>query len=212
MKNKLKYIACVATIMTVMSCANELDNITPKNAPGFDALGGELGLSYLAKGTVYTNGFGGAYTAVDDGLGTGFQLLVYGMHESMGDVIFVPWGNNNFKFLDNPTDVKFDNGTTSDMIIGTTQPFETKLRNSRSYGATNNMLPEWVYMYALNNGMNVILESVDNTKFSGNAATKAAAMKAWAHFWKGYAYSRIGSMYVSGLILDKSFTTTVILL
>ncbi|NOT74072.1 MAG: RagB/SusD family nutrient uptake outer membrane protein [Cyclobacteriaceae bacterium] len=207
MKNKLKYFAYVTLMMTALSCADELDKVTPKIAPGFSALSGELGISYFAKGAVYINGFGGTYTTIDDGLGTGFHILVYGMHESMGDAIFAPWGNNNFKFLDNPTDFKFDDGHVSTMPIGTTQPFETKLRNNRSFGATNNMLVEWTYMYALNNGMNIILENVDKTVFGGDAATKKAALKAWAHYWKGYAYSRIGSMYVSGLVIDKSFTT-----
>ena len=211
MKNKLSYLAIVFLTLTALSCADELGKIAPKNVPTFDALSGEVGISALAKGGVYLNGFGGTYGSIDDGLGTGFQLLVYGMHEAMGDVIYVPWGNNDFKYLNNPTDIKFDDASISIMPIASVspvgQPSEVRLRNSRSYGATNSILVEWTYMYIMNNAMNVILENVDKTAFSGDAATKKATMKAWAHFWKGYAYSRIGSMYISGLIIDKSYVT-----
>ncbi|MFM2360599.1 MAG: hypothetical protein RLY16_2592, partial [Bacteroidota bacterium] len=43
--------------------------------------------------------------------------------------------------------------------------------------------------------------------FSGDAASKRAAIKAWAYWWKGYAYSRIGSIYYAGIINDQAFTT-----
>ncbi len=39
-----------------------------------------------------------------------------------------------------------------------------------------------------------------NISYNGDAATKKAALQAWAYWWKGYAYSRLGSMYLSGVI------------
>lgn len=59
-------------------------------------------------------------------------------------------------------------------------------------------------MYALNNSCNIILENVDGVTYSGDAATKKSVLKAWAYWWKGYAYSRIGSMYYAGLIRNSS--------
>jgi hypothetical protein len=208
MKNKIKYFLAVGLLALVtQACKDDLAGVKNRNAPTFDALKGEIGIKQLAKGGVYINGFGGYYSTIDDGLGTGFLLLVYGQHESMGDVIYVPWGNNNFKFLDNPTDIKLDNGTVVPCPIGVSNPIETRLRNDRAYGASNPMLIEWTYMYNLNNVCNSILANVDATAFSGNADTKKNTLKAWAYWWKGYAYSRIGSAYVGGLIIDEPYAT-----
>ncbi len=37
-------------------------------------------------------------------------------------------------------------------------------------------------------------------KFTGDADAKSKTLQAWAYWWKGYAYSRIGSLYLSGVI------------
>jgi len=207
MKNKIIAFTLLSTLLLSQACIDELAKVTLRNSATYGALSSEIGLLALAKGGVYNNGFGAQYNSIDDGLGVGFFILVYGIHESMGDNIYVPWGNNNFKFLDNPTDIKIDNGTVFPMPIGTTQPFEIKLRNDRAYGSSNPMLVEWTYMYFLNNACNILLDNVDKTTFSGDAATKKATVKAWARFWKGYAYSRLGAMYIGGLIVDKSNIT-----
>ncbi|MFT4023196.1 MAG: hypothetical protein QM664_05360 [Flavihumibacter sp.] len=57
-------------------------------------------------------------------------------------------------------------------------------------------------MYNLNNAGNTILANVDEITFTGDAATKKAVIKAWAHWWKGFAYSHIGSVYYAGIIND----------
>jgi starch-binding outer membrane protein, SusD/RagB family len=209
MKNNYFRLFLLSSMLLIgQSCQDELSKVSTQNVPTFDALNGEIGLEALAKGGIFVNGFGGSYNSINDGLGTGFQLLVYGMHEAMGDVIYVPWGNNNFKFLDNPTDITLDDGTVKLMPIGTNQPAEVKLRNDRAYGSSNPMLVEWTYMYVMNNACNILLSKVDKTTFSGDATTKKNTIKAWAYFWKGYAYSRIGSMYIAGLILDEPYKTT----
>ncbi len=59
-------------------------------------------------------------------------------------------------------------------------------------------------MYNLNNAANTLLANIDATTFSGEADTKKGVLKAWAYWWKGYAYSRIGSMYYAGIINDKA--------
>jgi hypothetical protein len=208
MKNNfINFILLSIVLVGLQACKDDLANVTNKNQPTFDALKGEIGIKALAKGGVYINGFGGSYSTIDDGLGTGFLLLVYGQHESLGDVIYVPWGNNNFKFLDNPTDITLDDGTNVPCPIGVSNPVEIKLRNDRAYGASNPMLIEWTYMYNMNNNCNSILANVDETTFSGDAETKKNVLKAWAYWWKGYAYSRIGSMYVAGLIIDEPYKT-----
>jgi hypothetical protein len=171
-------------------------------------------LEAFAKGGTYLNGVGNYYASVDDQLGprVGKNLgylttIIFGLHESMGDVIYIPWGNQNFKFADNPTDITLDDNTVVPMPIGLTQPYELKLRNDRAYGQANTFLMEWTQMYFLNNAMNVLLANIDGATYKGDADNKKRALKAWGYYWKGYAYSRIGSMYVAGLIIDEPFKT-----
>ncbi|NOS57130.1 MAG: hypothetical protein HOP37_12860, partial [Cyclobacteriaceae bacterium] len=208
MKNKIIYFALVIGLFLPQACQDELSAVKNTNSPTAIAFNTEKGILQLATGGVFINGFGGTYTSINDGLGTGFQILVYGMHDSMGDLFYVPWGNNNFKYIDNPQDWKMDDNSIVTNPIGNGQIAETRLRNDRAYGATNGMLVEWTYMYVMNNTMNVLLDYVGKTAFSGDADSKKNTLRAWAKFWKGYAYSRIGSMYIAGLINDKPNETS----
>lgn len=189
----------------LFSCKKDL-NVSNTNEPTLDALKTEVGIVNLAAGGVFIAGFGDEthnyVSTVDDQLGMGFMMLVIGTHESLGDNIYIPWGNNSFKFNDNPQWWILDNGTKVLNPIGGGQIAELRLRNDRAYGASNAFLPEWVYMNFLNNSTNNILGLVDATAFSGDATAKRNTLKAWAYWWKGYAYSRIGSMYTAGIITD----------
>ncbi|HEV8512910.1 MAG TPA: RagB/SusD family nutrient uptake outer membrane protein [Cyclobacteriaceae bacterium] len=212
---KISKVFILLISLFIVSCHDELSKVSNTNQPTPAALQGELGLTSFAKGGVYYNGFGGNgggtapayYPTLDDGLGEGMLLIVYGLHDAMGDLIFIPWGNNDFKFADNPTSFTLDDNSVVPMPIGLSQPHELKLRNSRAYGPTNTMLLEWTYMYFMNNACNIILANVDGTTFTGDAATKKATLKAWAHFWKGYLYARLGNMYIAGLIVDTPGAT-----
>ena len=70
-------------------------------------------------------------------------------------------------------------------------------------------------MYYLNNEANILIGVLDGevlgsegtVDFGANAEAKENGYRAWAHFWKGYAYARIGSMYVGGLVLDVAGET-----
>lgn len=207
MKSKITYLLAVLFVFAVQSCKDDLADVKNTNAPTLESLKGEPGILALSKGGIFINGFGGYYNTIDDGLGNGLHLIVYGMHDAMGDLIYVPWGNNNFKYLDNPTDFTLDDNTVVPMPIGVSQPYETRLRNDRAYGATNNFLPEWTYMYVMNNACNVLLANIDAATYLGDADSKKNTLKAWCYFWKGYAYSRIGSMYIAGLIIDERYKT-----
>ncbi|MEO7988076.1 MAG: RagB/SusD family nutrient uptake outer membrane protein [Chryseolinea sp.] len=207
MKSKITYLLAVLFVFAAQSCKDDLADVKNTNAPTLESLKGEPGILALSKGGIYINGFGGYYNTIDDGLGNGLHLIVYGMHDAMGDLIYVPWGNNNFKYLDNPTDFTLDDNTVVPMPIGVSQPYETRLRNDRAYGATNNFLPEWTYMYVMNNACNVLLANIDAATYLGDADSKKNTLKAWCYFWKGYAYSRIGSMYIAGLIIDEPYKT-----
>jgi len=209
---KINKILVLLFLFFAMSCHDELSKVSNINQPTPDALLSVSGLTSFAKGGIYINGLGAYYPSVDDGLlnttqGLGGMLLIFNaFHESMGDLIYVPWGNNDFKFADNPTYFILDNGSKIPMPIGVSQPYEMKLRNDRAYGPTNSFLGEWTYMYFMNNACNIVLDAVASAGFKGDVSS-AATLKAWAYFWKGYAYSRIGNLYIAGLILDKPGVT-----
>jgi hypothetical protein len=214
MKKKIFYITLCLTLTITQACKDELSDLVNKNEPNETALNFESGLVSFAKGSTYLNGIGNYYASVDDQLGprAGKNLgylttQIFGLHEAMGDVIFIPWGNQSFRFADNPTDFTLDDNSVVLNPLGQGQPFELRLRNDRAYGPANTMLMEWTQMYFLNNAMNVVLSKVDVAEFIGDADNKRRALRAWAYFWKGYAYSRIGSMYIAGIISDEATST-----
>ncbi len=206
MKKRIIFLTLIALLA---GCKDELSDVVNKNEPNETALTYEAGLAAFGKGGVYMTGFGTFYASVDDQLGprTGKNLgyvtmMIYGLHESMGDVIYVPWGNQSFRYANNPTDFTLDDGSIVHNPIGVSQPYELRLRNDRAYGAANTLLMEWTPMYFLNNAMNVMLSHIDDAAMTGDEETKRATLKAWAYWWKGYAYARIGSMYIAGVISD----------
>src|ERR1019366_4194246 len=81
------------------------------------------------------------------------------------------------------------------------------IRTFNSQAATNNgnnvLYYEWTNMYAMINACNLTLETVSSIPMS---ADKINTVKAWAYWWKGYAYAQIGTLYYAGLIEDHSNT------
>src|SRR5205085_9388693 len=77
--------------------------------------------------------------------------------------------------------------------------------NSRDAGERNAFQYEWSSCYYMIAQCNQLLKSLENTgiPFTGDADTKRATLKAWAQWWKCYAYSRIGSMYLAGVITNE---------
>ena len=210
MTKKIFYFATCFLLLLVQACKDELAEVTNKNEPTEAALSTESGLIAFGKGGTYISGIGNYYASIDDQLGPRagknlgyFTLQVFGLHEAMGDVIYVPWGNQSFRYADNPTDFTLDDGSINLNPIGISQPYELRLRNDRAYGAANTFLMEWTQVYFLNNSMNILLSKVEDASFTGDAETKQKTLRAWAYWWKGYAYSRIGSMYIAGVITNE---------
>ena len=200
MKKQITAICIITSLlMGATSCKKELDVKNP-NSPTIDQAQSESGLISLASGGVYINGFNGspAYTSGQNWLGDSFFSLCYGFQELMADDIGAEASNQNINVIGLPDYVILDDGTK----ISTSSPQKSVLRisNSRDKRSANAFYYEWAYMYGLNNSSNQILSLVDGISFSGDAATKKNTLKAWAYWWKGYAYARIGSLYYAGLI------------
>ncbi len=203
MRTKIPYLLCVLLIVQA-GCRKEELNVQNPNSPTPESAKTEAGVLSLSLGAVYQTGFNG----ITDGkysssfLGSSFFFLAPAYHDLMADVISSEAANNITNQVSVPDYVIFDDGTK----VANTAPAKQviRLNNTRTKAGSNMFYYEWTWMYFLNNACNLVLETVDNVTFTGDAATRKNALKAWAYFWKGYAYSRIGSIYYAGLIKNES--------
>jgi hypothetical protein len=205
-KNKFVSLVLVAAIglATTTGCKKELAVGNP-NAPTLEGnVTNESGLVSLAQGGVYTNGFVNG----DGWLGDSYFSLIYGYSELLADNVGAEASNNQVTTIAVPDYIILDDGTK----LTNTSPTVSIIRaynNRASTGAGNNAIyNQWLNMYALNNACNLILSQVDKITFTGDATSRANTFKAWAYWWKGYAYASIGSMYYSGLIDDTLYATS----
>ncbi len=190
-----------------MSCKKQLDIKNP-NQPNPETLKTENGIIAYSLAGVYQNGF--RSTKYGDGVvGEAFFSFVNGFHSLLGDETGIEAANVYANQVGCPDKVTLDNGTS---VLNPGTPNRSTLvireKNLNASAGANPLYYEWAWMYALNNACNIVLENTDNVTFSGDAVTKKAVLKAWAYWWKGYAYSRIGSMYYAGLIVNSSLLVT----
>lgn len=198
MKKFAKSLFLLALVL-VYSCSDDELDVSNPNDPTFDAIQSETGLTQLATGTYNTATFGVAW---------GFYWVVNAYHEAMGDAMYIPWGNFGFRWVNQPTSITLDNGTIVTPPQEGAQGEALEVRNQRTQVDGNAFAWEWESMYRVNNTANLLLSLVDETELSGNADAKRTVFKAWAYYWKGYAYSRIGSIYTAGLILNEPGVTS----
>lgn len=193
-------VAITAALLIGAGCKSQLDVGNP-NAPTIDGnVNTELGLIAFGQGGVFQNGF--AANGADNWLGNSYFSLPLGYHEIMADHVSAQASNNQVSTMGVPDYVVLDDGskrTNTSPQVGIIRTYNSRAAT----GAGNNAIYyQWTNMYAMNNAMNIVLAKLDGITYSGDAATKKNTMKAWAYFWKGFAYASIGSMYVSGLIID----------
>ncbi len=203
MKNFLKLVITIIMISIIASCSKDSLNIENKNNPTFAVLETEDGLVQLASG-VYDSAIT-LGVPIDNWYD--FYWMTQGYHESMADAIYIPWGNWGWRWANQPTSITLDDGTVVTPPQEGAQGKALEDRNVRTQGEGNAFAHEWMTMYKTNNTANLILDLIESTNFSGDAGMKKATLKAWSYFWKGYAYSRIGSMYTAGLIIDTPNST-----
>lgn len=200
---KISIVLLVSFVAGVLaSCKEELDVKNP-NAPSAIAYKNESGLISFGLG-IYMTGF--KDVKYYDGVPGYFWSGAMGNHDLMADVIGTDIANIFINQIGCPDMITFDNGSTLPNPNSPAKqiPFIRTSANVNSTGYQNSIYYEWAYMYNINNLCNTILHNVDDVTFSGDAATKKATIKAWAYWWKGFAYARIGSIYYAGLIVDTA--------
>lgn len=201
------YLVPVAFVMLILnSCSKQLDVKNP-NDPTFSGnVNSEDGIAAFAKGGVYWNGFNYG----DGWLGDSYFSLPWGYHELMGDVVGGGQGSNNqTTTMGVPDSFVADPANPSTTTFTNSSPQATGIIRSFNDPAStangnNALYYEWTNMYGMINACNQTLENVGS--IAGLSADKVNTVKAWAYWWKGYAYAQIGSIYYAGLIIDKSAT------
>lgn len=200
MKKTTLILVVLAMSNLFYSCSKSQLDVRNPNNPTYDALNTESGLLQLAGG-VYNND-----VTVGDAF-YNFYWVAMAHHENMADAIYTPWGNYAWRWANQPTSITLDDGTVVTPPQEGEQGKALEARNVRTQGQENAFAHEWMTMYNSNNTCNLILELVEDTTFVNDAENKKALFKAWAYFWKGYAYSRIGSIYTAGLIISEANQT-----
>ena len=205
MKKKLILLSFICLLLAA-GCKKESLNIINPNAPAAASLLTDSGIKSFALGLIQQQ-IGNVTNA-----GT-VNLFVVALthHSTMGDEIIMSagnfggrWGNQVYSVTPPLTGVAVVNP------FGVTQLTSLKGFNSREAGDRNVFLYEWFWAYNYIGQCNQILTALENpaVTFTGDAATKKAILKAWALWWKGYAYSRLGSIYIAGLIVNTAGITS----
>ena len=205
MKKNNIFIGMLFVTLAAASCKKQLD-ITNVNQPTPESAKNEAGVISLAQGSIYRNGF--YDLKYSDGVFGRFWAGATGFQALMGDEIGAEAANAFMNQIGCPNKVILDNGTVvlNPSAINT-QYALLRAINVNAQQGSNATFYEWAYMYNMITAANTVLEIAAATTFSGSgAASKKATVQAWAYWWKGFAYGRIGSIYYAGLIQNASTT------
>jgi hypothetical protein len=199
---KSKIIYLIIPILMLGACKKDLLQLNNPNQPTPGSLTTEGGIDAFAMGEYLK------WIADPPGDGaTNIFEIAFFMESGMGDEDFIPYSNYGGRFPANtdtvyipaPYNIKYGN------LSGFNQVGILRSKNSRSSGDANSILYEWSVDYFMNAQANQLLAALNNPalQLSGDAATKKALLQAWAYYWKGFSYSRLGSIYLSALVNDQ---------
>lgn len=192
MRNKLLFI--IAAVLFLSSCSKDDLKLENPNEPGLTALTTEVGIQKAALGVYYP---------MQDQY---FIWFTQADHNCMGDATTISAGNFGWRWVNQVSSIKLDDGTLVTPPQGGSQPEMLDQYNSRDQGSDNPVSHEWIPMYGVIGHCNKMLEELPNVKFSGTDAEKEVKLKtykAWFLWWKGFAFSRVGSIYKQGVIPTK---------
>lgn len=201
---KIFKISFLALILFT-GCKKQLD-IKNTNEPNPDGAATEAGVISLSTGSIYRNGF--YDLKYSDGVYGRFWAGATGFHEMMGDIIGVEAANAYINQIGCPNKVTLDNNSVLlNPSAVNTQYALLRSVNVNSQSGSNPSFYEWAYMYNMIIAANTILNLSGKASYSGaDAASKKATVNAWAYWWKGYAYARIGSIYYAGIKQNATFS------
>ncbi len=194
------------TVLLISSCKKEsLQLINPNQPTPALSLKSEAGITNFALGIINRQ----LGNVVNAGV-VNLKAVADAHHSIMGDELFSPYGNWGMRWSNQVFKVTLPNGTVVTNPFGVTQKESIQGFNSRQAGDRNVFQYEWAFCYFYISQANILLASLDapDLALSGDAATKKGLLKAWALWWKGFAYSRLGSIYIAGVINDRTDGTS----
>ena len=205
MKRIKIFLSIFLSVAVFASCKKQLDIKNP-NQPTPQSAATEQGIVSLAQGGVFVNGF--RDLKYGDGVFGLFWSGAIGFEELMGDDIQAEAANGYLNQIGVPDKVILSDGT---VLVNPNAPAKQidmlRAVNLNGNQGQNPTYYEWAYMYSMINAMNTTLDVVELVTFSGDAGSKKQTIQAWAHYWKGFAYARIGSIYYAGLINNVAAST-----
>lgn len=201
-----KYISVILTLFIISACEKSSLQLPNPNQPTPASLATEAGIESFAMGIFqkWIANVPGENSAAN------IMQLALTIHSNMGDEDFSPWANYGLRYPANVNTITLP--APYNRVVPNPSGFDQKgilnSNNSRQAGSANPLQWEWNVCYFMNSQANLLLSSVDNPalQLSGDVNTKKQLLKAWAYWWKGFAYSRIGSMYLAGVINNESAT------
>ena len=184
-------------VLMLTACKKSLLELPNPNQPTPDgSLVTEAGILAFADGIYYKWRSGGTYF-----------LYTWAMESNMGDEDFSPYSNWGGRYPANINTITLP--PPYNTVIPNPSGFDQlgMLRSVNSRAATdgNSIQYAWACFYGMISQANTLLTALDDSKLtlSGDANTKKKLMQAWAYFWRGYSYSRLGSLYIAGTINDN---------
>ena len=202
-----KYILCLlAPLLMIAACKKSSLQLANPNQPTPLSLQTEAGVESFAEG-IFQKWIA---SVPGENPAANIMQLALTIHSNMGDEDFSPWANYGFRYPANVNTITLP--SPYDKVVPNPSGFDQKgilkANNSRQAGSSNPLQWEWNVCYFMNSQANTLLQAADASalQLSGDATAKKSLLKAWAYWWKGYAYSRIGSMYIAGVINNEAGT------
>src|SRR5579872_3869997 len=199
----LPLLACT---LLLGACQKKILGILNPNLPTPQgSLVTEGGIDAFAEGIFYK------WIAFETGDGNlNFFDIAWYIESNMGDEDFTPYSNYGSRYPMNIASITLP--APYNTVVNNPSGFATQLDILRSFNSRSDgdaIQYEWDCFYYVNAQANILLNALDNPalKLSGDATTKKALLQAWAYYWKGYAYSKLGSMYLAAVIDDSPDST-----
>ncbi|MGG9971410.1 RagB/SusD family nutrient uptake outer membrane protein [Ferruginibacter sp. SUN002] len=195
------FLSLLALNLLVFSACKKtsLDQKDPNNPTPGGSLSTEGGLTAFGAGLLQRS----IFDVPNSGNSNIFAISMT-THNLLGDEGFVPYGNFGWRWINQVYKVTLPNSTVITNPFGVTQQESMQGFNNRASGDRNGFFYEWTACYLFISQANTMLASAETATLTGDADAKRATFKAFAYWWKGLCYSRIGSMYLAGLIYDDA--------
>jgi hypothetical protein len=190
-------------LICATSCKKQLDVGNPNQPTIAQNVVDEGSLAQFGLGAVYVDGFQNVNAY--NWLGSSYFSLNYGYAELLADLTGSTDANEIINTVNIPSYAIFDDGTKTPVAEPQVQQLRTGNTRASTSAGYNALYYEWEDIYLLNGSCNSFLATIPTIK--SLSADAISTFEAWGYFWKGYAYSVIGSQYTAGLIANVAGAT-----